>query len=36
VEETFQQEFMEAMQLPHMTDKFPHLEGLVPKVILNQ
>ena len=25
VEPNFQQEFMEAMQLPHMTDKFPHL-----------
>ncbi len=36
VEENFQQEFMEAMQLPHMTDKFPHLEGLVPEEILNQ
>ncbi|MBC8466299.1 MAG: DUF4445 domain-containing protein [Desulfobacteraceae bacterium] len=36
VEENFQQEFMEAMQLPHMTDKFPHLEGLVPEEILHQ
>ena len=36
VEETFQQEFMEAMQLPHMTDKFPHLKGIVPDDILNQ
>lgn len=36
VEENFQQEFMEAMQLPHMTDKFPHLEGLVSEEILNQ
>ena len=36
VESTFQQEFMEAMQLPHMTDKFPHLEGLVDEEILNQ
>ena len=36
VEEDFQQQFMEAMQLPHMTDKFPHLEGLVPEEILNQ
>ena len=36
VEGTFQQDFMEAMQLPHMTDKFPHLEGLVPEDILNQ
>ena len=36
VESTFQQEFMEAMQLPHMTDKFPHLKGLVDEKILNQ
>ena len=36
VESSFQQEFMEAMQLPHMTDKFPHLKGIVPDDILNQ
>ena len=36
VESTFQQEFMEAMQLPHMTDEFPHLEGLVDEKILKQ
>ncbi len=36
VEENFQQEFMRAMHLPHMTDKFPHLEGLVPAEILHQ
>jgi uncharacterized 2Fe-2S/4Fe-4S cluster protein (DUF4445 family) len=36
VESTFQQEFMEAMQLPHMTDEFPHLEGLVDEEILHQ
>ena len=36
VEKDFQKEFMEAMQLPHMTDKFPHLEGLVSEEILNQ
>ena len=36
VEETFQQDFMEAMQLPHMTDEFPHLEGLVAPEILHQ
>jgi len=36
VEPNFQQEFMEAMQLPHMTDEFPHLEGLVPEEILHQ
>ncbi|MGD9222811.1 MAG: ASKHA domain-containing protein [Desulfobacteraceae bacterium] len=36
VESTFQQEFMEAMQLPHMTDEFPHLQGLVSEDILKQ
>jgi uncharacterized 2Fe-2S/4Fe-4S cluster protein (DUF4445 family) len=36
VESSFQQEFMEAMQLPHMTDEFPHLAGLVPEEILKQ
>ena len=36
VESSFQQEFMEAMQLPHMSDEFPHLEGIVPEEILKQ
>jgi len=36
VEGSFQQEFMEAMQLPHMSDEFPHLKGIVPDDILNQ
>jgi uncharacterized 2Fe-2S/4Fe-4S cluster protein (DUF4445 family) len=36
VEKNFQQEFMESMQLPHMTDEFPHLEGIVPDDILKQ
>jgi uncharacterized 2Fe-2S/4Fe-4S cluster protein (DUF4445 family) len=36
VEPTFQQDFMEAMQLPHMKDEFPHLEGIVPEKILKQ
>ena len=36
VESNFQQEFMEAMQLPHMTDEFPHLAGVVPEEILHQ
>jgi uncharacterized 2Fe-2S/4Fe-4S cluster protein (DUF4445 family) len=36
VEPTFEKDFMEAMQLPHMKDKFPHLEGIVPDYILNQ
>ena len=36
VEKDFEQQFMESMQIPHMKDKFPHLEGLVPEEILNQ
>jgi uncharacterized 2Fe-2S/4Fe-4S cluster protein (DUF4445 family) len=36
VEKDFQQQFMEAMQLPHMTDEFPHLEGVVRDEILQQ
>ncbi len=36
VEKNFQQEFMEAMQMPHMTDKFPHLDGIVADDVLNQ
>ena len=36
VEGDFQQEFMEAMQIPHMTDEFPHLEGVVAPEILHQ
>ncbi len=36
VEEDFEKQFMEAMQLPHMTDEFPHLEGLVRPEILHQ
>jgi len=36
VEPTFQQDFMEAMQLPHMKDDFPHLRGVVPDDILDQ
>ena len=36
VESTFQQEFMEAMQLPHMTDKFPHLGRTGRRKILHQ
>jgi uncharacterized 2Fe-2S/4Fe-4S cluster protein (DUF4445 family) len=36
VEQDFQKEFMEALQLPHMTDEFPHLEGVVPQEILHQ
>jgi len=36
IEQTFQQDFMEAMQMPHMKDEFPHLEGIVPEKILKQ
>jgi len=35
-EKDFQKEFMAAMQLPHMHDKFPHLVGIVKDEILNQ
>jgi uncharacterized 2Fe-2S/4Fe-4S cluster protein (DUF4445 family) len=36
VETDFQNQFMQAMQIPHMKDSFPHLEGLVPEEILSQ
>ncbi len=36
VESTFQQDFMEAMQLPHMKDQFPHLRGIVADEVLDQ
>jgi uncharacterized 2Fe-2S/4Fe-4S cluster protein (DUF4445 family) len=36
LEEDFQRAFMEAMHIPHMKDKFPHIEGLVDPEILNQ
>jgi uncharacterized 2Fe-2S/4Fe-4S cluster protein (DUF4445 family) len=36
VESSFQKDFIEAMQLPHMSDEFPHLEGIVPEEILKQ
>jgi uncharacterized 2Fe-2S/4Fe-4S cluster protein (DUF4445 family) len=36
VEKDFQEQFMQAMQIPHMKDEFPHLKGLVPEKILNQ
>jgi uncharacterized 2Fe-2S/4Fe-4S cluster protein (DUF4445 family) len=35
-EKDFQDQFMQALQLPHMTDDFPHLEGIVPDEILHQ
>jgi uncharacterized 2Fe-2S/4Fe-4S cluster protein (DUF4445 family) len=36
VEADFQKQFMEAMQIPHMKDAFPHLEGIVRPEILHQ
>ena len=36
VEADFQKEFIEAMQIPHMNDPFPHLKGIVKDEILNQ
>jgi len=36
VEGNFQKEFMGAMHIPHMTDPFVHLEGLVDPDILGQ
>jgi uncharacterized 2Fe-2S/4Fe-4S cluster protein (DUF4445 family) len=36
VESDFQQQFMEAMQVPHMKDEFPHLEGVVAPDVLHQ
>ncbi len=36
VEPTFEQDFAEAMQLPHMVDEFPHLVDVLPDYILNQ
>jgi uncharacterized 2Fe-2S/4Fe-4S cluster protein (DUF4445 family) len=36
VEKDFQQQFMEAMQIPHMKDQFSHLKGIVPDEILDQ
>jgi uncharacterized 2Fe-2S/4Fe-4S cluster protein (DUF4445 family) len=36
LEKDFQHEFMGAMQIPHMTEKFPHLEGILPSEVLHQ
>ncbi len=36
VENDFEQQFMESMQIPHMTDDFPHLRGIVPDEVLDQ
>lgn len=32
VEKNFQEQFIESLEIPHMTDKFPHLEGLVKEI----
>jgi uncharacterized 2Fe-2S/4Fe-4S cluster protein (DUF4445 family) len=32
----FREEFMQALQIPHGRDEFPHLNGLVPEKILHQ
>ena len=36
VETDFQKQFMECMQIPHMKDPYPHLEGVVPPEVLHQ
>jgi uncharacterized 2Fe-2S/4Fe-4S cluster protein (DUF4445 family) len=36
IEENFQEEFIEAMPIPHMKDSFPHLKSIVRDEILNQ
>ena len=36
LEKDFQRQLMEAIQLPHMTDAFPHLEGIVAPGILHR
>jgi len=36
IEADFQKEFIEAMQIPHMKDPFPHLKGRVREETLNQ
>jgi uncharacterized 2Fe-2S/4Fe-4S cluster protein (DUF4445 family) len=36
VEEDFQQQFMEALQIPHMKDHFPNLKGIIPDKVLDQ
>jgi len=36
LEKDFQQQFIEAMEIPHMKDQFQHLKGIVPEEILSQ
>jgi uncharacterized 2Fe-2S/4Fe-4S cluster protein (DUF4445 family) len=35
-ETDFEEQFIRALQVPHMEDAFPHLEGIVPPEILHQ
>jgi len=32
VDPTFQREFMESMHLPHMKDKFPHIQNILDSI----
>ncbi len=36
MEKDFQAQFIESLQIPHMKDAFPHLEGIVPAEVLHQ
>jgi uncharacterized 2Fe-2S/4Fe-4S cluster protein (DUF4445 family) len=36
VEEDFQQQFMEALHIPHMKDHFPNLKGIISDEVLDQ
>jgi uncharacterized 2Fe-2S/4Fe-4S cluster protein (DUF4445 family) len=36
IEEDFQTEFIEALQIPHMRDPFPHLKNIIREEILLQ
>lgn len=36
IEPDFQQEFIDAIHIPHVRDPFPHLKGIVREEILNQ
>ena len=36
LEPGFQQEFIDALQIPHARDSVPHLRGIVPDEILDQ
>lgn len=36
LDKDFQKEFIDAMAIPHMHDRFPHLAGIIPEEILNR